>query len=86
MFQLRFSISFKVTQKIYGQLHVHHKSYRWWNDLDATVVVCKRRHLNFHKGNGGSHQGGIYFKSEDEFDTFIKELNAAKKIVKNMKM
>ena len=75
-----------ILERMDGHWHVHHKSYRWWNDLDATVVVCKRKHFNFHKRNGGSHQGGIYFKRVDEFTTFIAELDIAKKMVKRIKM
>lgn len=75
-----------ITKMMPKYLHVHHKSYGWWNDMDATVVVCGKKHRRFHRGNGGSHQGGIYFNSVDEFVTFIKELNVAKELVKNMKM
>ena len=67
-------------------LHVHHKSYRWWNEMETTVVVCKKMHKQLHKGNSKSHQSGVFIRTLDEFDRFVVSLKLAKEILKENRM
>ena len=69
-------------------LHVHHKSFRWWNEMETTAVVCRKMHEWHHNSNGNlkSHQSGYFIRTVDGFDRFIASLKLAKEILKDRRM
>jgi len=66
--------------------HVHHKAFRWWNTIESTAVVCKKKHYDFHRGNGGTHQSGLYFNNVSAFEAFVKQLKKATAMAKDIKL